>query len=81
MTSTSLSPHAARLLAICFLLLVGLAGCSWFGDNSKSSTPCSGITSQYAAEGVTQSACANDVRGQWLEGRCYCHSAEDGTPQ
>jgi len=77
MTAISPSPCAARLLTLC-ILLFGLAGCSWFGGNSKSTAPCSGITNQYAASSVSEAQCASDTRGEWFEGRCYCHStAED----
>jgi len=77
MPAPSAAPCTARLLTLC-LLLLGLAGCSWLGNNSKTAAPCSGIANQYAASSVSEAQCASDPRGEWFEGRCYCHSsAED----
>lgn len=76
MTATLHLPRATRVLALGILLL-GWAGCSWFGDNSNSAAPCSGIANQYAAASVTEAQCTRDTRGEWFEGRCYCHSSSE----
>lgn len=73
MTAIPQSLHTP-LVVVC-MLLFALAGCSWFGANNSTTAPCSGIANQYAAQGVTETQCSSDTRGEWFEGRCYCHAS------
>jgi len=81
MRSSMRRPIADRVRTLSFrsVLIAGsllLGGCI-FGSNGKSSAPCSGIANQYAASSVSEAQCASEPRGEWFDGRCYCHSSAE----
>lgn len=79
MTMSPLAPTLRPLMTLSFaiLLLVAASGCSWFGpsESQQAISPCANIANQYTS--ASASACEVDPRGEWIEGRCYCHSAAE----
>jgi hypothetical protein len=63
-------------LSLAILLLVAASGCSWFGpsESQQATSPCANIANRHTT--ASASACEADPRGEWIEGRCYCHGLE-----
>lgn len=65
---------------VAMFLVVGLAGCSWFGPEDKIDfgDPCEDRAHEFVSQlpsglGVTQSDCNESENGEWIDGQCYCH--------
>lgn len=86
MTRTLSAPFKKRLL-IGFMACIALggAGCSFFGgddgDTPAEGEVCADAFNRYVTQhpnglGVTSTQCAASERGEWIDGRCYCHGRE-----
>jgi hypothetical protein len=67
---------SSRLAGLSLVFLMVLAGC----DNNNArfgNDVCDGH--QHVLIDATKAACDASERGEWLEGRCYCHGTS--TPQ
>lgn len=75
---------AYRKTRYLFLILgllpaVLMGGCYLNSSFPKSEVDvCSGVRGRYVSQeesgiGVTSVSCAESSRGEWIEGRCYCH--------
>lgn len=70
---------SARLLFL--LLVLGTAGCSGedeLGPGPELGDVCEGHANEYVTQhdnglGVTFDDCTASERGEWIDGRCYCH--------
>ncbi len=73
-------------LALLACVCVGTAGCSLFdGDSDRSDSlreVCEDAFNRFVTQhpnglGVTSEQCVASERGQWIEGRCYCHGRNE----
>lgn len=70
------------MVSVCF----AGSGCSMFTDGEgdiRESTEdvCEDAYNRFVSQGsgglgVTQDQCIASERGQWIEGRCYCHGVD-----
>ncbi|NBB74560.1 MAG: hypothetical protein GVY35_12890 [Bacteroidetes bacterium] len=67
------------LLAGSALLISSLlfGGCFLSEDGPPPSAACAGTAQGFANAAASPAGCNADPRGEWVDGRCYCHSAAD----
>ena len=74
-----MTTFSARLCLPLFALLLATTGCNGEGDPDPSDTDvCEGHANEYVTQhddglGVTFEDCTASERGEWIDGRCYCH--------
>lgn len=75
------APHAIthtpfKLGLSALFLTLGLFG---FGCSSTENEldVCEGLTNEYADTSIDASECDSSDRGEYIDGRCYCHSGAD----
>lgn len=72
--------RGAILLAGIVLLTVPLlaGGCFLSDESPPPSSACAGVEQGFPDAAVSPAGCNAHPRGEWVDGRCYCHSsAED----
>lgn len=83
----SSTPSLKRILIICIACTTLLAsGCSFFGEGGGSEPEtqdvCEGVFHSFITQhdnglGITSDECVDSARGEWLDGRCYCHGVDE----
>lgn len=67
------------ILILSLLPIVLLGGCYLNSSSPKTEVDvCAGVRGRYVSQdedgiGVTSESCAESSRGEWIDGRCYCH--------
>ena len=80
MSTTTHMPHIASFVSMLILSVTfALAGCSLFNsddDGDSNEGVCTDVFNAYADTfypEVTRTQCEATERGEWIDGRCYCH--------